>query len=91
MLLINWKIILNVTYFIYYSKESKKVIKIRVSKNRHYNDQDKEVQKDKQRSTEYTNKTKDRVTRAPLKIEYELRCYGRVSSSRSTSGKLQTR
>jgi hypothetical protein len=49
-----WKIILNVTYFIYYSKASKEVIKIRVSKNRHYNDQDKEVQRDKQRSTEYT-------------------------------------
>ena len=31
------------------------------------------VQKDKQRSTKHTQKTKDRVTRTPLKIEGELR------------------
>jgi hypothetical protein len=30
------------------------------------------VQKDKQRSTKYTHKTKDRVTRTPLKTEVEL-------------------
>jgi hypothetical protein len=30
------------------------------------------VQKDKQRSTKHTNKTKDRVTRTPLKIRDEL-------------------
>ena len=34
------------------------------------------VQKDKQRSTKLTHKTKDRVTRAPLKTGNELRCYG---------------
>jgi len=28
-----------------------------------------------------THKTKDRVTRTPLKTEGELRCFGRVSSS----------
>jgi hypothetical protein len=39
------------------------------------------VQKDKQRS-----KTKDRVTRIPLKTGGELKCSGRVSSSCSTSG-----
>ena len=39
------------------------------------------VQKDKQRSTKLTYKTKDRVTRTPLKTRGELRCYGRVSSS----------
>jgi hypothetical protein len=44
------------------------------------------VQKDKQRSTKHTYKTKDRVTRTPLKTRGELRCSGRVSSSRSTSG-----
>jgi len=44
------------------------------------------VQKDKQRSTKHTYKTKDRVTRTPLKTEGELRCSGRVSSSCSTSG-----
>jgi hypothetical protein len=39
------------------------------------------VQKDKQRSTKHTHKSKDRVTRT----EGELRCSGRVSSSCSTS------
>ena len=44
------------------------------------------VQKDKQRSTKHTYKTKDRVTRTPPKTGGELRCSGRVSSSCSTSG-----
>ena len=39
------------------------------------------VQKDKQRSTKHTYKTKDRVTRTPLKTGGERRCSGRVSSS----------
>jgi hypothetical protein len=43
------------------------------------------VEKDKQRSTKHTNKTKDRVTRTPLKTGDEFRCSGRVSSSCSTS------
>ena len=43
------------------------------------------VQKDKQRSTKHTYKTKDRVTRTPLKTGGELRCSGRVGSSCSTS------
>jgi hypothetical protein len=43
------------------------------------------VQKDKQRSTKHTYKTKDRVIRTPLKTGDELRCYRRVSSSCSTS------
>ena len=34
------------------------------------------VQKDKQRSTKQTYKTKDRVTRTPLKIGGKLRCSG---------------
>jgi hypothetical protein len=42
--------------------------------------------KDKQRSTKHTYKTKDRVTRNPLKTGVELRCSGRVCSSCSTSG-----
>ena len=41
------------------------------------------VQKDKQRSTKHTYKTKDRVTRTPLKTGGELRISGRVSSSTS--------
>jgi hypothetical protein len=44
------------------------------------------VQKDKQRSTKHTHKTKDRVTRTPLKTVAELWCSGRISSSCSTSG-----
>jgi hypothetical protein len=32
------------------------------------------VQKDKQRSTKHTYRTKDRVTRTPLKTAGELRC-----------------
>jgi hypothetical protein len=43
------------------------------------------LQKDKQRSTNHKHKTKDRVTRTPLKPEGELRSSGRISSSHSTS------
>jgi len=45
----------------------------------------KKGQKDKQQSTKHTHKTKDRVTRTPLKTGGELRCSGRVNSSCSTS------
>ena len=38
------------------------------------------VEMDKQRSTKHTYKTKDRVTRTPLKTGGELRCSGRVGS-----------
>jgi hypothetical protein len=65
-------------------------------KDRQHNDQKTEdqteqwpkekVQKEKQRSTKHTNKTKDRITRTPLKTGGELRCSGRVNSSCSTSG-----
>ena len=43
------------------------------------------VQKDKQRSTKHTHKTKDRVTRIPLKTGGELKCSGRIGSSCYTS------
>ena len=46
----------------------------------------KKGQKDKQRSTKHAYKTKDRVTRTPLKTGCELRCSGGVSSSCSTIG-----
>ena len=50
------------------------VIRIRISKkNRQHNGQTKKVQKDKQRSTEHTYKTNDRVTRTSLKPEGEPR------------------
>jgi hypothetical protein len=48
------------------------------------------VQKDKQLSTKHTHKTKDRVTRIPLKTGSELRCSGRVSSSCSTNYHMLT-
>ena len=41
-------------------------------------------QKDKQRSTTHTYKTKDRLTRTPLKTGGKLRCFGRVSRFCST-------
>jgi hypothetical protein len=43
------------------------------------------AQKDKQRYTKHTHKTKDQITRTPLKTGGELRCSGRVSSSCSIS------
>jgi len=36
-------------------------------------------QKDKQRSTKHTHKTKDRLTGTPLKTGGELGCSGRLS------------
>ena len=51
-----------------------------MKKNRQHNGQ-----KDKQRSTKHTYKTKDRVTRTPLKTGDELSYSGRVSSFFSTS------
>jgi hypothetical protein len=63
----------------------KGVIRIRTS-NRQHNCQRK-VQKDKQRSRKHIYKTKDRVPQTPLKTRGggELRCFGRVGSSCSTS------
>ena len=68
-------------------EDTKGAIRFCISKkNKQHNGQKKKVQKDKQRSTKHTYKTKDRVTRTPLKTGGELRCSGRVSSSCSTSG-----
>ena len=55
-------------------EDAKGVIRIRISeKNRQHNDQKEKVQKNKQRSTKHTYKTKDRITRTPLKTGGELR------------------
>ena len=43
-------------------------------------------QKDKPRSTKHTYKTKDRVTRTPLKTKGEPKCSGRVGSSFTNLG-----
>jgi hypothetical protein len=65
-------------------EDTKGAIRIRIwKKNRQHNGQKK---KDKQRSTKHTYKTKDRVTRTPLKTGGELMYSRRVSSSCSTSG-----
>jgi hypothetical protein len=61
-------------------EDTKGVITIsKLKKDRQHNGQKK---KDNQRSTKHTHKTKDRVTRTPLKIGGELRCSGRVSMSK---------
>ena len=68
------------------SKDIKGVIRIRKSKKDRRNDQ---MKKDKRTNNDLqntTHKTKDRVTRTPLKTGGELRCSGRVSSSCFTSG-----
>ena len=50
-------------------EDTKGAIGIRISKkNRQQDVQKEKVQKDKQRSTKHTYKTKDRVTRTSLKI-----------------------
>jgi hypothetical protein len=55
-------------------EDTKGVIRIRISeKKRQHNDQKEKVQKNKQRSTKDTHKTKDRATRTPLKTGGELR------------------
>jgi hypothetical protein len=48
----------------------------------------KKYKRKKQRSTKHTHKTKDRVTRSPLKTGGELRCSGRMSGSSSTDIRL---
>ena len=78
---------MNLFYYCFVKKkeefeDTKGGIIIRISKkNRQHNGQKKKVQKDKHRSTKHTHKTKDRVTRTPLKTGSEVRCTGRVSSS----------
>ena len=49
-------------------KDTKGAIRIRISKkDRQHNGQKKKIQEDKQRSIKHIYKTKDRVTRTPLK------------------------
>ena len=49
-------------------ENTKEVIRIHIWKK---NRQKKKEEKDKQRSTKHTHKTKDRVTRTPLRTEAE--------------------
>ena len=48
-------------------EDTKRVIRIRKSKNRQHNGQKKKDKRIKQQSTKHTYKTNDRVTRTPLK------------------------
>jgi hypothetical protein len=64
-------------------EDTKRIIRMRQSEDRQRYGQKK---KDKPGSTKHTPKTRDRVTRTPLKTGVELNCSGRVSSSCSTSG-----
>jgi hypothetical protein len=54
--------------------------------NRQHNGQTKKDNRTNSDLQNITHKTKDRVTRTPLKTGGKLRCSGRVSSSWSTSG-----
>ena len=67
-------------------EDTKGVIRIRKSKEKTTQWPKKKGKKNKQRFTKHTHKTKDRVTRTPLKIGVELKWSRRTSSSCSTSG-----
>jgi hypothetical protein len=68
-------------------EDTKGVITIGKSKkNRKHNDQKKRDKKTNNDQQNITQKTKDRVTRNPVKTGVELGCSGRVSKSYSTSG-----
>jgi hypothetical protein len=67
-------------------EDTKGAIKICISKkNRQHNGQKKKYERTNN-DLQNTKKTTDRVTRTPLKTGGELRCFGKVSSSCSTSG-----
>ena len=61
-------------------QDTKGVLRIRTSKDRQHKVK---RQKDKQRSTKHTYKTKDRVTRSPLKTGGGLRCSSFLSKCSS--------
>jgi hypothetical protein len=67
-------------------EDTKGAIRICISKkNRQHNGQKKKYERTNN-DLQNTKKTTDRVTRTPLKTGGELRCFGKVSSSCSTSG-----
>ena len=59
-------------YYVKEFEDTKGVISIPKSKKDRQHDGQKK--KDKQQSTKHTHKTKDQVTRTPLKIGGEVRC-----------------
>ena len=65
-------------------EDTKGVIRIRISKkSRQHNGQKKKYKRTN--NDQHTHKTKDRVTRTPLKLGDELKCSEMISSSCSTS------
>ena len=61
-------------------EDTKSVVRICKSKDRQHNGQKKKDKRTNNDLQNITYKTKDRVTRTPLKTEGELMCYGRVGS-----------
>ena len=85
-------IITQIRLSVHEGDQSKKNLKIPKGQSESYIEKERitqwpkeKVQKDKQRSTKHTYKTKDRVTQTTLKTGGELMCSGRVSSTCSTS------
>jgi len=71
-------------------EDTKGVIRIRKSKkDRQYNGQKKQDERTNNDLKNIAHKTKDQVTRTPLKIGDVLRCSGRVCSSCYTSSTLR--
>ena len=66
--------------------DTKGIIIIRKSKDRQHNGQKKKNQRTNNDLQNITHKTKHQVARISLKTRVELRCFGRVGSSCSTSG-----
>jgi hypothetical protein len=66
-------------------EDTEEVIRIRISKDSQHNGQKKKYKGTNNDLQNITHKSKDRVTRTPLKTKNELRCSGRVGSSCSTS------
>ena len=68
-------------------KDTKEAIRIRIlKKNKQHNGQKKKYKRTNNDLQNITHKTKDRLTRTPLKTGGEIRCSGGMSSSFSTSG-----
>jgi hypothetical protein len=68
-------------------EDTKGVTRIRISKkNIQHNGQKKEYKRTNNDLNKHTHRTKDRITRTPLKTGNELRCSGRVVSFCSISG-----
>ena len=88
--ILNISTIIKRSQYVYYNLQTEKESWLRrvwiSERGNHKGQRTKDKKKKNKRSTKHSHKTKDRVTRTPLKPGGELRCSGRVSSSCSTSG-----